>query len=152
MRFRAARRFGFGGASEDPERTQTGSGCNGASSNRAVNAQTGELDSLVSIFVDVRVSFGRNWVSAEDSRHAGIPGTCLSFSIKGGDSSSFTSSVRRGGQERTSGRCRGHCGHNHDTATAANDALADGKVDIALLAREILCDLYFALRANSALL
>ena len=44
-----------------------------------------------------------------------------------------------GGQERTSGRC---CGHNHDTArAAANGALTAGKVDIALLAREISWDL-----------
>jgi hypothetical protein len=43
-----------------------------------------------------------------------------------------------GSQERTSGRCCGHCGHNRDTATAAaNGALTGGKVDIALLAREI---------------
>ena len=45
--------------------------------------------------------------------------------------------------------------HNHDTATTANDsdALADGgKADIALLAREILYNPYFADRDNSALL
>ena len=50
------------------------------------------------------------------------------------------------------GRCRWHCGHSHDTAMATNDALADGKADIALLAREILCNPYFALRAKSVLL
>ena len=72
----------------------------------------------------------------------------------GRDSSSSTSFVRSGGKERTSSseRCHGHCGHNHDSATAANDALADGKAGIALLAREILCNPYFAFRANSKLL
>ena len=53
---------------------------------------------------------------------------------------------------RMYGRCRWHCGHSHDTAMATIDGLADGKADIALLAREILYNPYFAIRANSALL
>ena len=64
---------------EDPERSQMGSGCNGAfEQSSSVDTLTGGAGKLgCRSFVDVRVSFGRNWVSAEDSRHAGIPGTCL---------------------------------------------------------------------------
>jgi 2,4-dienoyl-CoA reductase-like NADH-dependent reductase (Old Yellow Enzyme family) len=90
----------------------------------------------VSIFVDVRVS-------AEDFHHARISGTCLSFPIKKDGVIALASQVpfAEGVQERATGRCRGD-GHIHDTA---NDALTDGKADITLLAREILCNPYSTL-------
>ena len=90
-------------------------------------------------------------------QRAGIPGTCLFVFLheKGGhDSSNLTSSVRRRGQERTVRLdiVAGTVGIITIPQRPRTMRWRTEKTDIALLAREILYNPYFAHRANSALL
>jgi hypothetical protein len=74
--FRAGRHFGLGGGSgKDSDGKWLQRGVEKSSSVYALTGGAGKLGCRS--FVDVRVSFGRNWVSEEDSRHSGTLGTCL---------------------------------------------------------------------------
>ncbi|KAI0274217.1 hypothetical protein BGY98DRAFT_82901 [Russula aff. rugulosa BPL654] len=142
MRFSWGRRFGFE-LGEDPERAQMGSGCNGASRNRVLSIPNwGSWKAWLSIFCRCPRQLWEKL--GQRGRFSSCRDTCYVLVVflheKGGrDSSSLTVPFADGVRNvlyYVSTLC-GRCGHNHDTATTANDALADGKADIALLAREI---------------